>query len=91
MPSYIVVDLTPINKEKLAEYSALAAETLAPFNGHFIAKGESQALHGDKPHPLKAILEFPDKESAINWYHSDAYQAIIPIREQAIQCQFHLL
>lgn len=91
MTSLVIVDLTPINKQKLGEYSALAAETLKPFNGQFIAKGEINALHGDATHPLKAVIQFPDKESAYNWYHSDAYQAIIPLREQGIKSQFHLV
>ncbi|KZN14267.1 DUF1330 domain-containing protein [Marinomonas sp. TW1] len=91
MPNYVIVDLTPLNKEKLAEYSALAAQTFTPFNGHFIAKGETELLDGEKPHPMKAVIEFPDKESARNWYHSDAYQALIPLREQGMECHFHLI
>lgn len=39
MTNLVVVDLTPIDKDKMAQYSALAAETLTPFNGNFIAKG----------------------------------------------------
>jgi uncharacterized protein (DUF1330 family) len=40
---------------------------------------------------MKAVIEFPDKESAINWYNSAAYQAIIPLREQGMHSQFHLV
>ncbi|RBO84788.1 DUF1330 domain-containing protein [Marinomonas aquiplantarum] len=91
MPSYVVVDLTPLDKDKLAEYSALAAETFAPFNGHFIAKGALEVLHGDALHPMKAIIEFPDRESAKAWYESPAYQALIPLRGQGMACHFHLI
>jgi uncharacterized protein (DUF1330 family) len=91
MTSLVIVDLTPIDKTKLSEYSALAAETLKPFNGHFIAKGGIDTLHGETAHPMKAVIEFPDKESAINWYNSAAYQAIIPLREQGMHSQFHLV
>ena len=91
MASLVIVDLTPIDKTKLTEYSALAAETLKPFNGHFIAKGEIEALHGGTDHLMKAVIEFPDKESAKNWYNSKAYQAIIPVREQGMKSQFHLV
>lgn len=91
MTSLVIVDLTPIDKTQLTEYSALAADTLKPFNGRFIAKGEIETLHGDTVHPMKAVIEFPDKESAKNWYNSDAYQAIIPLREKGMKCQFHLV
>jgi len=91
MTSLIIVDLTPIDKAKLSEYSALAAETLKPFNAHFLAKGDVEVLHGKAAHPMKAVIQFPDKESAKNWYNSAAYQAIIPLREQGMHSQFHLV
>ncbi|MEO9654890.1 DUF1330 domain-containing protein [Marinomonas sp.] len=27
----------------------------------------------------KAVIEFPDADSARNWYNSEAYQAILPL------------
>ncbi|MBD5769629.1 DUF1330 domain-containing protein [Marinomonas colpomeniae] len=91
MKTLVIVNLTPVDKTKLTEYSALAAETLKPFNGHFIAKGAIETLHGEATHPMKAVIEFPDKESAKNWYNSDAYQAIIPLRDSGMESQFHLV
>ncbi|MBL4828512.1 MAG: DUF1330 domain-containing protein [Aliivibrio sp.] len=91
MTSLVIVDLTPIDKLQLKEYSALAAETLKPFNGQFIAKGSVEVLHGDATHPMKAVIQFPDKESAQGWYQSDAYQAIISLREKGMHSQFHLV
>ena len=91
MKTLIIVDVTVLNKVKLAEYSALAAETLKPFSGQFIAKGAIEAIHGEAEFQAKVVIEFPDKESAKNWYNSPEYQAIIPLREQAITSQFHLI
>lgn len=91
MANLVIVDLTPLDKTQLSEYSALAAETLKPFNGHFIAKGEIETLHGEATHSMKAVIEFPDKESAKNWYNSTAYQVIIPLREQGMNSHFHLV
>lgn len=91
MASFIIVDLTVIDQDKLAEYSAQASTTLAPYGGQFIAKGAAETLHGQPEHNLKAIIEFPDKESAINWYNSDTYQALVPLREEGIHSTFQLL
>jgi len=91
MKTLIIVDLTVLNKEKLAQYSALAAETLTAFSGQFIAKGTIEVIQGRAEFKAKAVIEFPDKESATNWYNSAEYQAIIPLREMAINSQFHLL
>lgn len=91
MQSLVVVDLTPVNKAVIAEYSALAAETLKPFNGEFIAKGHIEVLHGEAGHPMKAVIAFPDNESAKAWYNSVAYQAIVPLRDLGMHSQFHLV
>jgi uncharacterized protein (DUF1330 family) len=91
MKSLVIVDLTPINKTQLAEYSALAAATLKPYNGEFIAKGEIEVLHGEAAHPMKAVIQFADKQSAKDWYNSDAYQGLIALREKGMESQFHLV
>ena len=91
MSTLIVVDLTPTDTEKLSAYSAQAAETLKPYAGEFLAKGSIEALHGDNRFTTKVVIQFPDRESAVNWYQSDAYQAIIPTRDQGMDSQFHLV
>ncbi|MBJ7553776.1 DUF1330 domain-containing protein [Marinomonas spartinae] len=91
MTSFVIVDSTVIDQDKLAEYSAQAKATIEPYGGRFIAKGEAEILHGESEHSKKAIIEFPDKESARNWYNSDAYQALAPLREAGIRSTFQLL
>ena len=91
MSALIIVDLTPTNKEQLSLYSTMAAETLIPFGGEFIAKGAIEALHGDSAFQTKVVIQFPDHDSATNWYHSDAYQQIIATRDQGMDSQFHLV
>ena len=91
MKSLVIVDLTPLNKTLLAEYSTLAAETLKTFGAQFIAKGPIETLHGEAAHTIKAVIEFADKESAKTWYNSEAYQTITELRDQGMDSQFHLL
>ncbi|PCJ12347.1 MAG: hypothetical protein COB04_17920 [Gammaproteobacteria bacterium] len=91
MSALIVVDLTPIDSDLLSSYSALAAQSLVDFGGEFIAKGKIDVLHGDSQFLTKVVIQFPDKNSAKCWYASDAYQAIIPTRDQGMASQFHLI
>ena len=91
MSALIIVDLTPIDTEQLSHYSAQAAATLVPFGGEFIAKGPIEVLHGEAAHSTKVVIQFPDRDSAAGWYASDAYQALIPIRNKGMNSQFHLL
>jgi len=91
MTAYIIIDLTPTDKEKLSLYGAMAAETLVPFAREFLAKGEIEVLHGNTDYKMKVVIQFPDRDAAINWYRSEAYQKIIPTRDLGMHSQFHLV
>ena len=91
MSAYVIVDLTPIDMEKIQQYSALAAESIDAFSGEFIAKGPIKSLHGEQEHQTKIIIKFPDRENAENWYLSDSYQKIIGLRNEGMKSQFHLI
>ena len=91
MSTLIIVDLTPTDTESLSTYSAGAAETLKPFGGEFLAKGAINPLHGDAQFTIKVVIQFPDRDSALNWYKSGAYQKLIPTRDKGMDSQFHLV
>jgi len=91
MTALVIVDLSPIDVERLSAYSSEAANTLVSFGGEFIAKGDIHILHGDSPFQKKVVIQFPSREKALDWYNSAAYQAIIPLRESGMHSQFHLL
>jgi len=69
----------------------MAAETLIPYGGIFIAKGPIETLHGESVFKMKVVIQFPNRNDAINWYNSDAYQNIISTRDQGMHSQFHLI
>lgn len=91
MTAFIIVDMTPTDPEKLSVYAAQAAETLVPFGGEFIAKGPIKTLHGSSAFDTKVVLQFPDRDNALQWYQSEAYQQLIPARELGMNSQFHLI
>ncbi|MET0517446.1 MAG: DUF1330 domain-containing protein [Burkholderiaceae bacterium] len=53
--------------------------TVAPFGGKWLAQGPGDVLEGAWPGAV-VLMEFPSREAAMNWYHSAAYQAILPLR-----------
>jgi uncharacterized protein (DUF1330 family) len=91
MSAYIVVDVKVKDAEKLGRYSAAAPATLAKFKGEFLAKGKIEALHGESAFQNKAVIQFPDRESALGWYNSPEYQALIGLRNEGMESQFHLV
>ncbi len=65
---------------EIKEYLQRIDETLAPFSGRYIIHGGPYApLEGEWSGDL-VVIEFPSMEHAKQWYESDAYRAIRPLR-----------
>jgi uncharacterized protein (DUF1330 family) len=53
-----------------------------PFEGRFLVHGaEPEVLEGPWADNTVVIV-FPDRERAHGWYHSPAYQEILPLRTE---------
>ena len=91
MSAFVIVDLTPLKEQKLHEYSAAAAATVDRYDGEFLARGPIEPLNGGEHRRLKAIIRFPNRDAALNWYASEEYQALIPLRDQGMDAVFHLV
>jgi uncharacterized protein (DUF1330 family) len=64
----------------IVKYLQRIDATLKPFEGHFLVHGaEPEILEGAFEGQL-IIIEFPDLDRARSWYHSPAYQEIVPLR-----------
>ena len=91
MSAFFVVDMTPTDVERLQEYGAAAAAIIARYDGEFVVKGAIEPLNGGSHQQTKVIIQFPDREAALNWYQSDDYQALIPLRDRGMDATFHLV
>lgn len=84
MPAYIVGDITVTDPERYKDYAAHTQSTLEPFGGRFIVRGGAhETLEGGWAPGRLVVIEFPDSDAARGWYGSDAYRAILPIRQEA--------
>lgn len=82
MPTYIVFTrIKTIDRKELELYWASVEATM---KGHpmevLVAYGEHEVLEGDSIEGV-VIAKFPSKETAKNWYHSDAYQKVASHRK----------
>ena len=62
------------------------AQTLFRRNhgGGILVRGRAEsALAGNLDHEGVAVVRFPDMASLKRWFHSDAYQNIIALRDEA--------
>ena len=90
MSVYLIVTGNPKDPEKLAKYSQSAGPTMAAAGAKMVAKGKPTALTGE-PSPLAAIFTFPDRAAVEAWYASADYQALVDLREQAMDTTFMVL
>ena len=84
--AYVVGHLTVKNGEKWAEYRNQVPATLEPWGAELVLRGKRVAiLAGEHPYSDIVVIRFPDKEAVTSWYSSPAYQALIPLRQQAAE------
>ena len=90
MSGYVVVNLSVIDSEKMAEYSAVAGPSIKKYGGEVLFKGKSEALSGTLEYDMLVIVKFDSVDKAREWYNSDDYQAIIPTRNMAMKSVFSI-
>lgn len=86
MAAYVIGHITVKDPERWAEYRAQVPATLAPFKAEVLFRGKKSAvLSGSHNYDDIVVIKFPDIASANGWFESPAYQALIPLREQAAE------
>lgn len=80
MSAFLVACYDITNPEGYEPYPAAVAPTLVPFGGELIAADfESERVEGE-PRSVTVIVKFPSKDMARQWYASEAYQKVLPLR-----------
>lgn len=84
MAAYIVGHLSVHDPEAYEAYREKAPAVIAEYGGRYLVRGgQAEALEGEWPVERLVILEFPDKTRARAFYESEAYQALVPLRQAA--------
>jgi uncharacterized protein (DUF1330 family) len=83
MPAYVIVDHRAADLSGwYEEYRRRNREPLQRFGGRVIVRGgEYEQLEGDWRPGRVIVIEFPDREAARGWYHSDEYRALTTMRQ----------
>lgn len=82
MTTYALVELTINDADGMSPYIEKVSDTIAAHGGKYLIRApDTEVLEGTVgQHPLKVVLEFPDRAAAKAWYASPEYQAILPAR-----------
>jgi len=85
MAAFFVATSKIKDADKFAQYVSSVPATLAPFGGELVLRGAaSETLVGSSHHQAVGILKFASMDELKGWYGSDAYQALIPLRDAAV-------
>ncbi len=82
----VIGHITVKDAQKWAEYCSRVPATIAPWNAELLFRGQRVAvLGGEHARSDTVVLRFPDLASVNGWFQSAAYQALIPLRQQAAE------
>jgi uncharacterized protein (DUF1330 family) len=84
--AYLVGHITVKDTEKWIKYRDQVPATLAPWRAEVSFRGKRVAtFSGEHPYDDIVVIRFPDKEAVESWHSSPAYQALIPLRQEAAE------
>ncbi|MHB8767028.1 MAG: DUF1330 domain-containing protein [Deferrisomatales bacterium] len=84
MAAYLIGQISVKDPELWRQYTEGVRESLAPFGAEVVFRGRrASQLAGQQPHGAAVVLRFRDHETLLGWFHSPAYQALIPLRDRA--------
>jgi uncharacterized protein (DUF1330 family) len=68
------------------QYRAAVPATLAPWHGEILLRGRrARVLSGETGQTDTVVIRFPNTAAVEGWYGSDAYAALIALRNEAAE------
>ena len=92
MPALMIALVKIKDAAKMQQYSGAAGPTIVAAGGVIVGRGKQvEALAGALDVSAALVARFPSAAAAHDWYHSPAYQALIPLRDEAMTPNFFVL
>jgi uncharacterized protein (DUF1330 family) len=84
MAAYLIGHITVKDPLLWKTYVEGVQKSLTPFGAEVIFRGKRATVFaGEHHHQNAVVIKFTDQDALQAWYASPAYQALIPIRDQA--------
>ena len=84
MAAYLVGHIAVKDSDLWQVYIAGVQKSLIPFEAEVIFRGQRAAiLAGEHPYDQCVVIKFANQAALQEWYNSEAYQGLIPTRDQA--------
>ena len=84
MAAYLIGHITVKDPAPWALYIEGVARSLVPFRGEVLFRGRrAEVLAGEHLHDLTVVIRFADQSVLRQWFESEDYQSLIPLRDRA--------
>jgi uncharacterized protein (DUF1330 family) len=81
---YFFVEIEITDPAAYEAYRTKVPDIISTHGGRILVRGgDPQPFDGIVPHRRRVIVEFDSREAVKAFYHSEAYQAVLPIRLSA--------
>lgn len=92
MSAYLIVEFTVKDPDFYRDqYSSRAGQTAKKYGAAPVAGGDWEVLSGAPALSKGAIMRFPDRQAALDWYNSPEYQELIEVRGVGMDARFSLV
>ena len=84
MAAFFIAQVKLKDGEKFQAYAAQAKAIFADYGAELITRGKAMgSIAGDVTHDAVAVMKVPDMQKLEAAFATDAYQAIVPLRDEA--------
>lgn len=84
MAAYLIGHIAVKDSAQWNVYVEGVRKSLIPFEAQIVFRGRRAAvLTGEHPFQDTVVIKFRDQPTLQNWYRSESYQKLIPIRDRA--------
>ena len=81
MSGFVIANIDVKDSEAYKEYVGKVVPTIKKFGGEYIVRaGEYKVMEGEWKNPRTVVIKFPNYTKALEWYDSEEYKPIKPIR-----------
>jgi len=84
MAAYLIGHITVKDPVQWKVYVDGVQESLVPYGAEIVFRGKrASVLAGEHAFRDAVVIKFSDQPTLQQWYHSETYQSLIPLRGQA--------
>ena len=78
---FVIANLDIKNPEAYKEYISKVVHIIKKFGGEYLVRaGEYKVKEGEWKNPRTVVIKFPSYDKALEWYNSEEYKPVKPIR-----------